>query len=138
VARTAIDMSAWTPESALETTPIVTLENGQSGLQKFSFWHHDDIDAGVDAVVAKELSDQPFGPIPLHGTANLPGCCNSEPCKTHGVGQNEHRAVATSDTQSVLVYAQEFWPAPDPALARLGPHPFAPVGRRTRGGPIRC
>jgi hypothetical protein len=90
-------MSAWPPEPAREAVPVIDLENRQSGIQEFSFRHDDDIDTGFDAVVAKKLSHQPFGPIALHGPANLPRCCNSESREPVRVSQNEDRAVPTSD-----------------------------------------
>ncbi len=98
-------MSAGPTEPALEAIPIIDLEDSQFRIQEFSLRHDDDINARFDAIMPKELPYESFCPIPSHGTPNLAGRGNSEPCESNRVGQNEDRAVPAPDAQAVLVYA---------------------------------
>src|SRR5438067_2927167 len=99
--------------TAFKAVAIVGFKDGQGGVKHFAPGNDDDIKPGCDVVTAKNLAYEPFGAVPLNGTAELFRGGNTEPPNRAMVRQDEHRRVSSLDTRTALVDFLKFGAAAD-------------------------
>jgi hypothetical protein len=93
---------------------VIGFKNSQAGVEQVSFRHDDDVEAWRSPVTTENLSYQSFSTISPDGATQLASGCDPEPAHVEVVGQDEDRAVAAVDADSVLVRSLEVGSAPNP------------------------
>ena len=100
-------------EASFEEGSVVSFNGAQAGVEQVSLWDDDDVEPGGDFVATKDLSNQSLSSISLNGSAELAGRCNPQPADPALVGQDEHRAVATMESDAAFVHLLVFSAAAD-------------------------
>jgi hypothetical protein len=118
--RTSARRSAASPGRASECGAIIGFEAGKSGIEHFAPGNDDHIEAGGRLVAPKDLTHQPFGPIPLHGPPEFPRRDDAEAGHVEAVGQGEEGQIAAVHPHPLVVGPFEMRAALD-ALGRPQP-----------------
>ena len=107
------DRSAGLAEASFDEVAVIGFKGAQAGVEKLALGYYDDVKPRRDLVATKDLSNQSFSAISLHGAADLP--CRRDPKPSHAafVGQQKDRDIAAVDANAPLVDLLELSAAAD-------------------------
>ena len=87
----------------MEGAAVIGFKNSQGGVEQLALGHDDKVEAWRDLIMTENLSYQSFSAIPLNRASQFLRRGYSQPADIELVGQDEERAVATVDADTVLV-----------------------------------
>jgi hypothetical protein len=118
----------------VEEHAVISLEDGDAGLEKFGTWYHNDIKPHRNLVAAENLSYQALSTVTLDCATQFFRGGDSKTPDLMLVGEHEQGAVATLNPRASLVYPLKF-DASSNALVRSEParHGHSPPARTSAG-----
>jgi len=101
----------------LETTrdegSIIGFKSAQGGVYQFATRDDDDVEARDNLVATKHFSYESLRSIPDNRTTDFARGGDAQPPERPLVGQEEHGAITTRDSNAVFIDALEFRAVPD-------------------------
>jgi hypothetical protein len=107
------------------------LESGKRGIEEFTAWDDDNIEACGGLALTEQLPDQPFGAIANDGAADLSRGSDTETGRTVAPGPSKHRHESTADSTTLFVGSLKVGAATD-VLVGLESHPSSDTVSRLR------
>jgi hypothetical protein len=93
---------------------VVDFEAGKGRIKHSPTRHDDDVQAGRDLMMPKDLPCQPFCAISLDRGPELPTRRHTEPGSGPSIGNDEQRQESSSDPNTSCVCPLEIRPSPNP------------------------